>query len=44
LFYDKRRRPSLYQSLLQDSRHFEFLLSVDTDLAAEARRAVFRPA
>jgi hypothetical protein len=29
----------LYQSLLQDSRHFEFLLSVDTDLAAEARRA-----
>ncbi len=29
----------MYQSLLQDSRHFEFLLSVDTDLAAEARRS-----
>jgi hypothetical protein len=29
----------LYQSLLQDSRHFELLLKVDEDLAAEARRA-----
>ena len=29
----------MYQSLLQDSRHFDFLLSLDADLAAEARRA-----
>ena len=29
----------MYQSLLQDSRHFDLLLKLDEDLAAEARRA-----